>query len=99
MDSSGDTVPSKPVKMSEAVKTHGQVSFFAKIRITTSGWLSQLVSHVDRKENSLLVLRMVYPASGAFCFTCLILAYCKKTLRESRKVFVEHAMHVFRMQF
>ena len=54
MDSSGDTVPSKPVKMSEAVKTHGQVSFFAKIRITTSSF-SQLGSHVDRKDNKLFV--------------------------------------------
>ena len=31
MDSPGDTVLSKPVKMSEAVKTHGQVSFLQKL--------------------------------------------------------------------
>ena len=32
-------------------------------------------------------------------FPCLISAYSEKTLRESSKIFVEHALHAARIQF
>ena len=39
-----------------------------------------------------------HPASS-LSFTCSILMYLRKTLHESCKIFVEHVLHVARIQF
>ena len=47
------------------------------------------------------VLHYWNPTSRVFLslsFACSILAYLRKTLQESRTIFVEHALHVARIQ-
>ena len=39
------------------------------------------------------------PCYQSLSFTCSILAHLRKTLQESSKIFVAHALHVARIQF
>ena len=39
------------------------------------------------------------PCYQSLSLTCSILAYLRKTLQESSKIFVAHALHVARIQF